>query len=150
MAHAAHSMPQPDARPPGGISDPAHSAGLMGDRASIGREARIARAIAEAARAEAACMGGARLLRIGVKVGADCEIDLALLDDAFKVISKGSEIESAAMHLASCPRRNLCHGCGCEFSSPIAVTKCPKCASPDLELVGGDELELSFIEVERA
>jgi Zn finger protein HypA/HybF involved in hydrogenase expression len=29
------------------------------------------------------------------------------------------------------------------------VKACPECASPELELVGGDELELSFIEVER-
>lgn len=150
MAHAAHSIPQSDARPHGGISGPACAAGFIENSAYVGREARIARAIAEAARTEAACMGGARLLRIGVNIGADCEIDLALLDDAFKVISKGSEIESVAMHLASCPRRNLCHGCGCEFSSRVAVTKCPKCTSTDLELVGGDELELSFIEVERA
>lgn len=150
MAHAAHSMPQSDARPPGGISDAAHSTGSIANSACVGRETRIARAIAEVAQAEAACMGGARLLRIGVNVGADCGIDIALLDDAFKVISKGSEIESVAIHLVSCPRRNLCHDCGSEFSSRIAVTKCPKCASPDLELVGGDELELSFIEVERA
>lgn len=115
-----------------------------------GREAKIASAIVEVAHAEAACLGGARLLRIGVNVGADCDIDISSLNDALRVTCKGTDMEHVTFHLILRPRRNFCHHCGCEFTSSCMVADCPRCASSDLELVGGDDLEISFIEVERA
>lgn len=128
---------------PGPVAPPNEATGS-------GREVRIAGAIADVARAEAARLAGARLLSIGVNVGADCDIDVAILDDAFRVISQGTDIESVSIHFISRPRRNLCHHCNSEFSSRVAATACPKCASPVVELVGGDELEVAFIEVERS
>lgn len=141
MVHAAHSMPAEHALLQGALS---RSGG------TVDREFRIAGAIAEVARAEANCLGGARLLRIGVTVGADCNINLLCMREAFNRMVSGTDLEHVMLHLKSVPRRTVCHGCAFEFSSSAMVRTCPNCTSSDLELVLGDELELSFIEVERA
>lgn len=119
------------------------------DRRSY-REFRIANAILDAARAEAACLGGARLVRIGVAVGQDCDINLAILEDALNLVRHGTDCEGVAIHLTSLPIRSHCHSCDSTFSPVLANQYCPKCKSPDAEMISGDELELAFIEVERS
>lgn len=147
MLHARDTLPQAEAVIEDGFLSAATS--LWNPRPRE-REARIASAIVDAANAEALCLGGARLLRIGVNVGADCGIDIASLNGALRVICQGTDLEAVPIHLIECPRRNLCHHCRSEFVSSCVAADCPRCASPDIELISGDELELAFIEVERA
>lgn len=131
-------------------------AGLMSgaempmERGSLSlREQNIACAIVDAAQAEAICLGGARLVRMGVRVGADCAIDLEALEEALRVVRLGTDMEETVVHLMSSPRQNVCHDCGSNYLSARAEQSCPSCGSPESELVTGDELEISFIEVER-
>lgn len=148
MAHAPHSVCGLDRACQGGAWSGPSAVGVEGVP-SRRREVRIANAILDVARAEAECLGGAKLLRVGVNIGVDCQIDMAALDSALKVIRHGTDLEDVALHLRRCARRTHCGGCGREAISEVTMKACPECASPELELVGGDELELSFIEVER-
>lgn len=149
MAHAAHSLAQEAPPLQGGLSGDPGSLWLTESRGAVAREIRIAGAIVEAARTEAVCLGGARLLRIGVSVGADCAIHPWALTDAFSRRCRGTELEHVELHVKSVPRRSVCHICGRDFSPAGPASRCPICLAPDPELVGGDELELTFIEVER-
>lgn len=150
MAQAAHSLAQQAPPQQGHLSGGPGLPWFNESRGAVAREIRIAAAILEAARMEAVCLGGARLLRIGVSVGADCEIHPGELTDAFSRLCQGTELEDVALHLNSVVRRHVCLDCGQEFSPAGPASRCPICGSPDSELVGGDELELTFIEVERA
>ena len=111
------------------------------------REARIAEAILSMAKAEASSLGGAQLRRISVNVGADCDIDIVVLENALSVIRHGSDLEDMVVHLSRCPRVYRCRSCGCECSSEVSLLQCVTCSSTECELVSGDELELAFIEV---
>lgn len=149
MAHAARLTRQNDGSPQGGLWSESNRS--TGSHAMAGRrrEVKIASAILDVARAEAGCLGGARLVRIGVTIGADCDIDLAALDYALKVVRHGTDLERVGVHIMSSSRRSLCHRCGWEFASAYSDQPCPQCNSLDSELIAGDELELAFIEVER-
>lgn len=114
-----------------------------------GREKRVATAILEAARSEAACMGGAQLLRIGVNVGADCNINLELLSRAIKNTLNGSDLDGITVQILSRPRVYSCGHCGSEISSSSSLLHCSNCKSSDIELIGGDDLELAFLEMAR-
>lgn len=110
-------------------------------------EEGIARKILEAGRAEAARLAGARLARIGVRVGAFTGVDLEALDAALTEIRAGTDLEKVAIDMRHCPGRCRCMSCGYEFETALSNQPCPKCAGEQVEVIGGNELELSFVEV---
>ena len=46
--------------------------------------------------------------------------------------------------------RQRCPRCAESFTVTDYQTACPACAAPDTECVGGEELELSYLELEEA
>jgi Zn finger protein HypA/HybF involved in hydrogenase expression len=147
MADLGHPLHGADVFLPSGLMS-GTDVSMEGERLSL-REKNIASAIVDAAQAEAICLGGARLVRMGIRVGADCAIDLGVLEEALRVVRHGTDMEETVVHLMSSPRQNVCHDCGSNYLSARAEQSCPSCGSPESELVMGDELEISFIEVER-
>lgn len=113
-------------------------------------EVGIANSILEAGQTEAARLAGSRLTRIGVRVGVLSGVDMEALKFALTALRKGTELEAVEIDLQSCPRRNLCMGCGHEFETALYSEPCPMCAEIESKLIGGEELELSFVEVEEA
>ncbi len=150
MAHATHSMHGYDVAGRRAALCAVHRPVVAESNGRRRRESRIANAILEAARSEAACLGGARLLRIGVNVGVDCDIDAEVLICALKISCLGTDLEQIVLHVIPCARRTVCRHCGIEVDPSANARECSECASPELEVLGGDELELAFIEVERA
>jgi hydrogenase nickel incorporation protein HypA/HybF len=119
-------------------------------RAANGRrEERIAIAILEAARSEATCLGGARIVRVGVRVGEDCDIHVPALRHAIQHACEGTELEAASIHVIQQARRYSCCICGFKDVSGLGRENCPECGSLEIELTGGDELELAFLEVKQ-
>ncbi len=129
---------------------PRHKVWVAAAVEEVSREARIAASIVAMANAEAACLGSAQLLRVGVNVGADCDIDISALENALTMIRHDTGLESIVIHLSLCPRIYCCHHCGREYASEKSLQKCMECGSSDCDLMSGDELELAFIEVAKA
>lgn len=111
-------------------------------------EVGIANAILDAGRAEAGRLAGSRLKKIGVRVGVLSGVDLQALEFALMAIRAGTELEAVEIDLQSCPRKNRCVKCGFEFETEMYSKPCPDCASEQIQLIGGEELELAFIEVD--
>jgi hydrogenase nickel incorporation protein HypA/HybF len=111
-------------------------------------EIGIANAIIEAGQKEAAIRGGSKLVRIGVRIGTLAGVDNNALQFAFTALTQGTELDSIQFEIQSCPRRNCCLECGCEFESDVYSEPCPRCASEQSVLVGGEELDLAYVEVE--
>lgn len=111
-------------------------------------EIGIANSILEAGEAEAARYPGSRLKRVGVRIGVLAGVDLEALEFALAVLRKGAGREQVEIELKSCPRRNRCMSCCHEFETALYSEPCPRCAEPRSEIVGGQELELSFVELE--
>jgi hydrogenase nickel incorporation protein HypA/HybF len=113
-------------------------------------EIGIANAIIEVGQAEAARRTGSKLVRIGIRIGTLAGVDSDALRFAFTALTQGTELDAVAFEIQSCPRRNRCLDCDHEFETAIYSDPCPFCASETIALVGGDELDLAYVEVEEA
>ncbi|ACO34401.1 MULTISPECIES: hydrogenase maturation nickel metallochaperone HypA [Acidobacterium] len=113
-------------------------------------EVGIANAILEAAQTEVARLAGTRLTRVGVRIGVLSGVDIDALEFALAALRKGTELEKIDVELQKCPRRNRCAKCGCEFETDLYSEPCPSCANEQVQLIGGEELELAFVEVDEA
>jgi hydrogenase nickel incorporation protein HypA/HybF len=113
-------------------------------------EVGIANAILEAGQAELARRCGAKLLRIGIRVGVLSGVDSEALRFAFTALKMDTELQEVEFEIQSSPRRNHCLDCGHEFESPMYSAPCLLCQSDRISLAGGDELDLTYMELEEA
>jgi hydrogenase nickel incorporation protein HypA/HybF len=113
-------------------------------------EVGIAAAIIEAGQTEVSRRPGSKLLRIGVRIGVLSGVDNDALEFAFKALVAGTDLDSLEFVIETCQRRNLCQNCDLEFESSVWDGLCPRCSSEDVLLVGGDELDLTYMELEDA
>ncbi len=113
-------------------------------------EIGIANSIIEAGQIEAARLAGSTLLRIGIRVGTLAGVDSDALRFAFAALTQGTDLASVDFEIQSCPRRNQCLDCDEVFETALYSDPCPCCGSEKSILVGGEELDLAYVEVEEA
>ncbi len=113
-------------------------------------EVGIANSILEAGQAEAARLAGSKLIRIGIRVGILAGVDSDALRFALTALTQDTELDTVGFEIESCPRRDRCLDCDREYESGLYSDPCPACGSQRVVLVGGDELDLSYVEVEEA
>jgi len=111
-------------------------------------ELSIADAILEAVRKEAERRPGARVIKVGVRIGELAGVDPEALSFGFEALVRGTELEPLALHIESRPRRQRCPQCDSTFDVINDRLACPACGTSETVFVGGDELELAYLEVE--
>ena len=111
-------------------------------------ELSIAQSIVDSAREHAAQHGARRVLRIGVRIGQISGVSADALDFCFEMTTKETELEGATLDVERIGVRYRCRACGEEFPAADFTVACPACASQDTRLVAGDELALSYLELE--
>ncbi len=102
----------------------------------------------DAVRNEAEKRPGARVTRVGLRVGDLAGVDRDALSFSFEVLVQGTEFEKLGLNVESCPIRYRCRACNETFVVTDYITLCPCCRLPDTECVGGTELELAYLEME--
>ncbi len=112
-------------------------------------EIGIAQSVLEAVEAEARRYPGARLLKVGLRVGELSGVDPDALAFCFEALTRGTEWERLALEIEACPRRHRCPACGAAFPVVDYDVVCPACANPQTECIGGDELELAYVQMEQ-
>jgi hydrogenase nickel incorporation protein HypA/HybF len=65
---------------------------------------------------------------------------------AFAHAASGTEAEDATVDLVLLPVQAVCRTCQAEVECDDALVVCPQCGGVDLDLTGGDELILEWIE----
>jgi hydrogenase nickel incorporation protein HypA/HybF len=113
-------------------------------------ELSIANSILDAVRAEAARRPGARLVKVGVRVGELSGIQPDALSFSFEALVRGSDLEPLALEIEDCPRRQRCPECGREFDVHDFDIVCPGCGEEHTRCISGDELDLAYIEIEES
>lgn len=113
-------------------------------------EIGIANEIIKAGLAEAALRQGSTLRRVGVHIGILAGVDLDALRFAFDALTRETTLQCVEFDLLSCPRRNRCMNCTNEFETGIYCAPCPSCGSGSAALIGGEELDLAYVELEEA
>jgi hydrogenase nickel incorporation protein HypA/HybF len=108
----------------------------------------IAAAVLDAVRAEAAQRPGARVTRAGLRIGELSGVEPESLRFCLETLVSGSDLDPLAIDLELCPWTRRCRACGAEFRVVEWNPACSACGSPGTEPAGGDQIELSYLELE--
>lgn len=111
-------------------------------------ELGIAAAILDRVAAEADRHPKARFTRVGVRVGEISGVDREALSFGFECLIKDTQFEKLALAIEPCPRVQRCSTCTHEFPAPDSLTACPKCGNINTTCIGGEELDIAFVELE--
>ncbi len=93
---------------------------------------------------------GRRVSAVDVRIGHLRQAIPASLRFYFGICARETVADGAELALEVVPGRLRCRGCGREWTVEVTAFRCPQCASGDVEVVSGDELEVESIEVEDA
>jgi hydrogenase nickel incorporation protein HypA/HybF len=113
-------------------------------------ELAIAEALADIAEREASAAGATHVRRVHCRVGVLRQISAEALHEAFRIAAAGTCCDSADLIVETIPLRGLCPTCQTEFRIDEWRWACPRCGQPGRPLPGGDELELTALDVEDA
>jgi hydrogenase nickel incorporation protein HypA/HybF len=113
-------------------------------------ELSIATAILDKVAAAAQRHPGARFTKVGVRIGEISGVDPDSLSFGFECLVKDSQFDPLVLEIELCPRMQRCLDCACEFHAPDSMTACPKCGHPHTTCIGGEELDIAFMEIEEA
>lgn len=107
----------------------------------------IATSIIEAAQQETERQPGAKLLRVGVRIGEWSGVDADSLRFCFEALVTGCE-PAPTLEIDYRLRKNHCPTCGTTFALKDYETDCPNCGAGVTEPISGTELELAYVELE--
>jgi len=110
-------------------------------------EMSIANSILEAVRKESVARGGARVSKVGVRVGELAAIDPESLRFCFEAIVQDSDLEPLALEIEVCLRQQRCPACNLTFTVKDHKVACPTCGSVATECISGNQMDLAFLEV---
>jgi len=89
---------------------------------------------------------GRQVARLGVRVGTLHRIVPGAFQQSFEFLAAGGIADGATTEVAVVPVEASCRACGRAFTSSDSVPACPGCGSLDLQVSGGDELILEWLE----
>lgn len=111
-------------------------------------EMGIASSVLDAVRTEALRFPGGHICKVGVRIGELAGVNPQSMSFCFDALVRGTELEPLALEIEYCMRRHKCRNCGGVFEVRAERIVCPACGSEDSVFFSGDELELSYVEVE--
>jgi hydrogenase nickel incorporation protein HypA/HybF len=111
-------------------------------------ELGIAEETLTAIQREAARYPNTRVIRVGLRIGELAGVNISALQFAFDAILPGTDCEGMKVEMEYVPRRHRCADCGNEFVIRDYELACPQCRSSQSRCIGGEELDLTFVEVE--
>jgi hydrogenase nickel incorporation protein HypA/HybF len=94
----------------------------------------------------AAQAGGVRSIR--VKIGALSGVDAEALRFAWEIARAGTPLAETQLDIEQVPLRVRCPQCGRTRAPEIQSIACPDCADAEQEILAGQELELTSLEVD--
>ena len=110
----------------------------------------IAASVLDAVNAESALHGGARVVRAGLRIGELSGVDVESLRFCLEVLVADSNLASLGFEIEFAPWTRRCRVCAAVFRVIDARPECAACGSGDTEAAGGDQMELSFVELEES
>ena len=108
----------------------------------------IAASVLDAVRAESALHGGARITRAGLRIGELSGVAVDSLRFCLEVLVADTDLAALGFEIDFVPWTRRCRNCAKVFPVTDAQPGCADCGSVDTEAAGGDQIELSFVELE--
>lgn len=91
---------------------------------------------------------GRRVTKVELTVGHLRQVVPSALEFSFALVAEGTIVEGAELVVEHVPATARCPRCGSESELSGFPVACPRCASAEVELVGGDELVVEALELE--
>jgi hydrogenase nickel incorporation protein HypA/HybF len=111
-------------------------------------ELGIAQSVLDAVQAETTKRGGAKPVKVGLRIGELAAVDPDALRFSFEALTRETELDGLELEVEMCPRRHRCLECGAEFNLKAFAFDCPQCGGSRNECIGGEELQLAYLELE--
>jgi len=111
-------------------------------------EMGIANSVLDAVREETRRFPHGHIHKVGVRIGELAGVDPDAMSFCFDALVRGTELEPLVLEIEYCPRRYVCRACGHGFAATRDDLACPECGRMETKFLGGDELEIAFLEVE--
>ena len=111
-------------------------------------ELGIAQSVLDAVRAEAGKRNDAKPVKIGLRIGELSAVDPDALRFSFEALTRETDMDGLKLEIEMCPRRHRCNECGTEFNVREFIFECPRCGGSRNECIGGEELQLAYVELE--
>jgi hydrogenase nickel incorporation protein HypA/HybF len=111
-------------------------------------ELSIASAILDRAKAASEKNGGARVTKVGLRVGEISGVEADALIFGIEALSKDTPLQGAILEVELCKRKQRCTACAVEFEPEGFSTTCPSCHGNDSVCISGKELDVMFFELE--
>jgi hydrogenase nickel incorporation protein HypA/HybF len=89
---------------------------------------------------------GRPVSRVGVRVGSLHRVVPSAFEQSFQLVAAGSVADGATTEVVIVPAKGRCSGCGSAFETSDPAPACPHCGSVSIEVSGGDEIVLEWIE----
>jgi hydrogenase nickel incorporation protein HypA/HybF len=89
---------------------------------------------------------GRQVARIGVRAGTLHRLVPEAFEQSFQLVAAGGVAEGATTEVVPVPATGVCSNCGNRFPTADPASTCPSCGGFDVDLEGGDELTLAWIE----
>ncbi|MBP8975660.1 MAG: hydrogenase maturation nickel metallochaperone HypA [Bacteroidetes bacterium] len=89
-----------------------------------------------------------RVLKIKMKIGAMAGVVPESLDFSFKAITAGTSLANTKLVIEYIPFRIRCEKCGVITEMESGVIECPQCGSSSTQIISGQELLVTEIELE--
>ena len=108
-------------------------------------ELSIANAIVRTATGHA---GGRPVAAVGVRVGRMRQVVPDSLRFYWGAVTKGTPCERAGLRLEEIEAELTCTDCGNRWEPDLPRFRCDRCGSANVEVSGGTELSVEYIEIE--
>ena len=112
-------------------------------------ELSICQALIEQVEAVARKEGALQVVQVRVGIGPLSGVEPQLLQQAFQLARAGSIAATASLLIDHLPVRVSCRECGQETGAEVANLACGNCGDWHTELVSGDEMLLTQVELVR-
>jgi len=113
-------------------------------------ELGIAHSVLEAVREEAARYPGAVPVKVAVRIGELSGVNADALSFGFDALKAETEWASLELEIQTVPREQRCLECGTVFRVVDYDFVCPSCSSVRTECIGGDQMELAYLELDES
>jgi hydrogenase nickel incorporation protein HypA/HybF len=111
-------------------------------------ELSIASALLDQLEGELAKRPGAHFTKVGLKIGDLAGVDRDSLTFGFEALVKDSHWDPLALEIETIKRRQRCPACAKEFEAEHWSTACEACGNAATVTIAGEELQISYIEVD--
>ena len=111
-------------------------------------ELAIAQSVVEFLEQERGRLGMAALKAVGLRIGELSDLVPEALEFGFQSITRGTPLETVRLDIETVPLEARCRACGEEFAVEDFFFVCPHCAATALDIIQGQDMEISYLEVE--